>query len=980
MKTIDHIVRAFLLLLIVVGSSPQARAASLCCPSDLDGDAVVGAADLAFVLGAWGPAAAGAPADLNGSGQVDASDLAIVLGSWGICPTPCLKTLVVGNVQFPDGTPAPKAVVVTQLGGMGVSGADGSFSFEVDVEPQTTSLNVTAVVTVQGVTYSGTKAVAPIELGGVTSAGAIVVSPEASCSGEFGWLPGFELPGVSGAVHALTVFDDGGGGGPALYAGGDFAYAGGATANYIAKWDGSAWSSLGTGAANGVNGPVYALTVVDVGGGGAPSLYVGGEFTSAGGLTANRIAKWNGNSWGSLGTGSANGVNSSVRALTAFDDGSGGGPALYAGGIFTSAGGATANRVAKWNGSAWSSLGTGAANGVTSQVYALTVFDAGSGPALYAGGDFLAAGGVTVNGIAKWNGNAWSSLGTGVGGIFYQVRALTVFDDGGGPALYAGGTFTTAGAVTANRIAKWNGNSWSSLGTGAANGVSSDVYALTTIDAGDGTAPALYAGGIFTTAGGVTANRIARWNGSSWSALGTGSAIGVSSDVNALAAFDGGVVGPVVYAGGIFTTAGGVTANRIARWNGSAWSAPGADSAKGLNGMVRALTVFDDGAGGGPALYAGGFFTTAGGVTANRIAKWNGSSWSSLGAGAANGVNNEIYALTVFDDGSGSGPALYAGGFFTTAGGVAANRIAKWNGSSWSSLGTGSANGVNFTVRALTVFDNGGGGGPALYVGGAFTTAGGVTANRIAKWNGSSWSPLGAGAANGVNNVVYALTSFDDGSGNGPRLYVGGEFTTAGGATANRIARWNGSSWSPLGTSAANGVNGFVYALTVFDNGSGPALYVGGAFTATSGSVAANRVAKWNGSSWSSLGTGAANGVNNEVYALTVFDDGGGGGPALCVGGAFTTAGGVTANRIAKWNGSSWSPLGTGAANGMSNEVYALTVFDDGSGGAPALCAGGFFTTAGGVPANDFAAWGCVNSDSDAPSGPQPTRAARREH
>ena len=96
---------------------------------------------------------------------------------------------------------------------------------------------------------------------------------------------------------------------------------------------------------------------------------------------------------------------------------------------------------------------------------------------------------------------------------------------------------------------------------------------------------------------------------------------------------------------------------------------------------VRALTVFDDG--GGPALYAGGDFTTAGGVAANRIAKWDGSSWTALGSG----MNNDVHALAVFDDGG--GPALYAGGAFTTAGGVAANRIAKWDGSSWSALGSG---------------------------------------------------------------------------------------------------------------------------------------------------------------------------------------------------------------------------------------------------------------------------------------------------
>src|SRR5690606_21286078 len=156
----------------------------------------------------------------------------------------------------------------------------------------------------------------------------------------------------------------------------------------------------------------------------------------------------------------------------------------------------------------------------------------------------------------------------------------------------------------------------------------------------------------------------------------------------------------------------------------------------------------------------------------HHIAKWNGASWSPLGVG----MNHMVRALTVFDDGSGGGPALYAGGEFTSAGGVSTRFIAKWDGSSWSPLGEGLGGGDLPRVFALTVLADGSGGGPALYAGGDFTIAGGVAANRIAKWDGSVWSPLGAG----VNHRVYALTVFDDGSGGGPALYAGGDFTIAG--------------------------------------------------------------------------------------------------------------------------------------------------------------------------------------------------------
>ena len=149
-----------------------------------------------------------------------------------------------------------------------------------------------------------------------------------------------------------------------------------------------------------------------------------------------------------------------------------------------------------------------------------------------------------------------------------------------------------------------------------------------------------------------------------------------------------------------------------------------------MNSPVDALAV--DGAGN---LYAGGEFNSAGGVSANFIAKWDGAAWSPLGSG----MNWPVYALAV--DGAGN---LYAGGAFTTAGGVEVYCIAKWDGTAWLPLGSGMEN----AVQALAVDGAGN-----LYAGGAFTTAGGVSANYIAKWDGTAWSPLGSG----MNNAVYAL-------------------------------------------------------------------------------------------------------------------------------------------------------------------------------------------------------------------------------
>src|SRR5207247_2849573 len=108
-----------------------------------------------------------------------------------------------------------------------------------------------------------------------------------------------------------------------------------------------------------------------------------------------------------------------------------------------------------------------------------------------------------------------------------------------------------------------------------------------------------------------------------------------------------------------------------------------------LYGAVYAAVV--DGSGN---LYIGGDFTIVGDVFANHIAKWNGSSWTALGSG----MNGSVYALAV------SGSDLYAGGYFTTAGGSAATNIAKWDGSSWTALGSGMSRfGIYTIVYALSV-------------------------------------------------------------------------------------------------------------------------------------------------------------------------------------------------------------------------------------------------------------------------------------
>jgi len=388
---------------------------------------------------------------------------------------------------------------------------------------------------------------------------------------------------------------------------------------------------------------------------------------------------------------------------------------------------------------------------------------------------------------------------------------------------------------------------------------------------------------------------------SPWSGLnyGLGDPAG-STSVNALA-----VSGSNLFAGGQFrsvcldpTCGSSALVNHIAVFNPElGWS----NLADGLSFAAFALAVS------GNALYVGGaFFSVCGSIIncsigerdVSHVARWDGSTWSTIG----DGLSDIVDALAV------SGDDLYAAGVFTEvcgndtcdSGNSPARHIARWNGSGWSGLG----NGFDDDVVALAVD------GGDVYAGGNFTqicgdeacSTGNTPANHVAKWNGTSWSPLG----NGVNKLpgraaVNALAV------SGTDLYVGGGFTevcgnadcTSDNVTVNYIAKWNGSAWSGL----RDGVDSDVNALVV----DGSDLYVGGNFSVVCGNSACNSVvngpvyyvARWDGNLWWDLRYG----VNSPVNALAVD------GSYLYVGGAFTqtcaTGGctpGTTVNTIAKYS------------------------------------------------------------------------------
>jgi trimeric autotransporter adhesin len=750
---------------------------------------------------------------------------------------------------------------------------------------------------------------------------------QTSCTGE--WTPEVSpgngvttYPPVYGAyIDTLQLFDDGSG--PALFAGGSFDLAGALVCHGAARWNGSKWTSadyaqdfrdflvhdfgsgskLYAGTSSGVvrwtgsgwvsigtatGGGVNALEIFNDGTGAV--LVAGGSFTAINGVAANRVAAWNGTTWNPLGAG----TNARVQVLKAWNDGTG--PALYAGGLFTSAGAVGASLIAKWSSGTWSSLGAGFTGPGNSEVMAFEVFDDGTGPHLYAGGEFTQSGGQPRNGIAKWSGGSWLPLGSGLTGnvnayAFVGAYALRVFDPdgpGGVPAkLVAGGPFQLAGGIPSRLCATWDGAAWSAM---SATGFESGTYVrdLQSVPVPGGAV--LLCGGDFVSVAGISAGQVAQWNGSAWSAIGGGFCplppviYAPPTGVNALAVYDDGA-GPAVFAGGYLSIGGAPVGSYVAKWDGTTVTPFGL----AFDGPIETLAVLDDGS--GPKLFAGGSFSAMGGATVGPLVYWTVSGWTPLGALPS----ASVHALTVFDDGT--GPAIYAGG---VAG------LWRWSGAAWVGIP-----GSPLNVRALAVFDTDGAGPlpPRLFAGSEVVSS--TPSSGVAQWNGVSWSALGVGVQP-TGSIVESLIVADDGT--GPSLFVGGWFDYAGGMWAGGVARWSGTSWFTMGP-GLGGNGGEVDALVACDGPGGPAIYATGEF----GSWPNAHVARWNGSSWQSLGTGLE--ISGSGQAIMGFDDGTG--PAVIVGGRFLRAGTQGSHWLARWGCP--RPIVTGAQSGGAGTSLSLT-------------------------------------------------------
>ncbi len=714
------------------------------------------------------------------------------------------------------------------------------------------------------------------------------------------WLPGSGAPGTDSIVRASIVWDPDGTGPKSLQwiVGGNFNIAGDVAASRVAGYDlvSGQWSSLGSGVEGSEPDYVMAFAASEDG-----SLYAGGGFTTAGGVPANRVARWDGATWSALDAGIAAGSNGDVRALVTLADGS-----LIAGGAFSKAGSVTAQNIARWNGLAWSKLGMG----LSGSVRALSALPSGE---IVAGGDFTASGSVPMARIAKWNGTAWIPIGTGMDDSVHSLLVVNNQD------IIAGGSFDVAGGSMAEGIARWNGTSWAAIGSG----FKGHAFAINAKSDGS-----IVVGGNFGIAGGTQS--IAQWDGLKWSSVGstwtwTGQTVltvGLPPSGDVL------VGGDIFYAG--TPGAEGAVVTNVARVPPatSQWVAMGT----GFDDQIYALQPMDDGdllAGGqfeltpnGPAarlarrdartgkwlpmgsgvngpvlsfskmtdgrIVMGGGFSKVTGISASLIAQYDGATWSEFGGG--------MQGFWVLATEPAATEGLYVGGRLTHAGGISVSNVAYWDGATWQALGAGVNGPTTADVNALALLPSG-----TLVVGGSFTIAGNQSIPYIARWEPTTgiWGTIGSG----FNNYVNALKVLPNGD-----LVAGGIFSKSGSSPVPKIARWNEASttWSGLGA----GIGGTqVSAMTVQSNGD---LIIGGLFASAGGQPLSN-IARWDGIQWHGLGTGVIGG-SEVTRAVAVLANG-----DIAAGGRLRFAGGEVSSMFALYGCPSTSCYADCDASGQLN-------------------------------------------------------------
>jgi trimeric autotransporter adhesin len=340
-----------------------------------------------------------------------------------------------------------------------------------------------------------------------------------------------------------------------------------------------------------------------------------------------------------------------------------------------------------------------------------------------------------------------------------------------------------------------------------------------------------------------------------WQPLGLGLQFPPTAQCSALTEWNGNL-----YAAGIFAQVGGATVQCLAEWDGSSWSAVGANEVLDSSAMgIFSLCVYNGN------LYMGGAFKTVDGITVNNIAEWNGTTWSPLGSGIhiIDSTSTDAVNSMIVYNGS-----LVVGGNFDTAGGIPLNGIAQWNGSSWSSVGS-TVPWYSGDVSSFALYQGN------LFAAGGFEVDTGIFNYGLTQWDGSTWRLMNIG---GAPICVY-----------GNKL-IATAYNISGG-----IGQWNGTAWDTLAEdwSINWSLGTSIWTMAVYKD----ELYVGGTFA---GAVGDTDIARWNGSTWNNA-YGSFN-SNNNIFCTqggainTLLAANG----TLYAGGCFSSAGDSPASGIAQ--------------------------------------------------------------------------------
>lgn len=311
---------------------------------------------------------------------------------------------------------------------------------------------------------------------------------------------------------------------------------------------------------------------------------------------------------------------------------------------------------------------------------------------VYAGGNFWHSGSKVLNGIGKWDGFDWDSLGSGSSGIGSPIFATVMYQGN----LVVGGAFVSMGGISGIGIGLWDGIQWNDIGDIQSPNGYGGVNGLETIDND------LFAVGDFSLVNGVTANMVSKWNGISWSMFNDLDTTGWLASIKKY--------NNLVYVGGNFRNPANMMMSDISLMNGMNWL----PVSNGLNGTISWIGSMAEFQG---DLYVAGAFYTVDGNPGNIIARWDGNMWLPMGSGIDNG---SVKCLAVFDD------ELYIGGNFSSAGGIPVSFIVRWDGSQFIALPNAT---FSHGINTMAAWNN------DLYIGGAFTEVNGITVNRIVKYS-----------------------------------------------------------------------------------------------------------------------------------------------------------------------------------------------------------------------------------------------------